>query len=153
MNCDRVFDVLTRGPFPTGDPSDDAVEIHLISCVECRRLAEALRPALELFEEAVTPEEGPRSARLLGPAFRRAWGLGRFVREQAGRHRAVERPQPEVGPGARLVEHQRMAIFRRGRLWAGLRIALPFVRASRVLQDGERFNQRGERFGASSRDP
>ena len=57
MNCDHVFDVLTRGPFPTGATSDSAVESHLLACAECRQLAEALRPALELFEEAVTVEE------------------------------------------------------------------------------------------------
>lgn len=57
MNCDQVFDVLTRGPFPTGAASDSAVERHLTCCVECRRLATALRPAVELFEEAVRPED------------------------------------------------------------------------------------------------
>ena len=57
MNCDQVFDVLTRGPFPTGTPCDVPVEAHLCECPECHRLAEALRPALELFQEAVDPEE------------------------------------------------------------------------------------------------
>src|ERR1700674_1533680 len=57
MNCDQVFDILTRGPFPTGTPCDTGVEAHLSACSECRRLAEALRPALELFQEAVGPEE------------------------------------------------------------------------------------------------
>jgi hypothetical protein len=57
MNCDQVFDILTRGPFPTGTPCDTGVEAHLNNCSECRRLAEALRPALELFQEAVGPEE------------------------------------------------------------------------------------------------
>lgn len=58
MNCDQVFDVLTRGPFPTGHRSDRAVEAHLAHCPECQRLANALRPALELFQEAITGEEG-----------------------------------------------------------------------------------------------
>jgi hypothetical protein len=57
MNCDQVFDVLTRGPFPTGTSCDVPVEAHLNECAECRRLAEALRPAIELFQEAVDPEE------------------------------------------------------------------------------------------------
>jgi hypothetical protein len=57
MNCDQVFDVLTRGPFPTGTPCDAQVEAHLADCAECGRLAEALRPALELFQEAIGPEE------------------------------------------------------------------------------------------------
>ena len=57
IHCDEVFDILTRGPFPTGAASDAIVESHLTRCSECRRLAEALRPAIELFQEAVTPEE------------------------------------------------------------------------------------------------
>lgn len=55
--CDEVFEILTRGPFPTGAPSDGIVESHLTHCDACRQLAEALRPAVELFQEAVTPEE------------------------------------------------------------------------------------------------
>jgi anti-sigma factor RsiW len=57
IHCDDVFDILTRGPFPTGADSDGVVESHLTRCGECRRLAEALRPAIELFQEAVAPEE------------------------------------------------------------------------------------------------
>ncbi|MEX2173379.1 MAG: hypothetical protein WD872_03395 [Pirellulaceae bacterium] len=57
VTCDRVFDVLTRGPFPTGDASDDAVENHLRACHECRQLAEALQPAVELLHEALAPEQ------------------------------------------------------------------------------------------------
>lgn len=57
VNCDQVFDVLTRGPFPTGDASDEAVEQHLRACHDCRRLAEALRPAVALLHEAVGSEQ------------------------------------------------------------------------------------------------
>jgi hypothetical protein len=57
MNCDQVFDILTRGPFPSGDAADAAVERHLAACHECRRLAEALRPAVELFHESIGPDE------------------------------------------------------------------------------------------------
>jgi hypothetical protein len=57
MDCDRVFMILTRGPFPTGEPWDEEVEAHLESCCECWRLAEALRPAMEVFQEAVPPAE------------------------------------------------------------------------------------------------
>src|SRR3972149_11756153 len=57
MNCDQVFNVLTRGPFPTGDPCDEDVEAHLETCADCWRLAEALRPAIEVFQEAVPPAE------------------------------------------------------------------------------------------------
>ena len=58
MNCDQVFDILTRGPFPAGHFSDSAVERHLTICHPCRRLAEALRPAVDLFHESVEAEEG-----------------------------------------------------------------------------------------------
>jgi hypothetical protein len=58
MDCDQVFMILTRGPFPTGEIWDEEVETHLETCAECWRLAEALRPALEVFQEAVPPAEG-----------------------------------------------------------------------------------------------
>jgi hypothetical protein len=57
MDCDQVFMVLTRGPFPTGEWWDEEVEAHLESCADCWRLAEALRPALEVFQEAIPPSE------------------------------------------------------------------------------------------------
>jgi len=57
MNCEQVFNVLTRGPFPTGDPGDEEVEAHLERCADCWRLADALRPAIEVFQEAVPPAE------------------------------------------------------------------------------------------------
>ncbi|MFO0791698.1 MAG: hypothetical protein U0805_19730 [Pirellulales bacterium] len=58
MDCDQVFMILTRGPFPTGEAWDELVEEHLETCGDCWRLAEALRPALEIFQEAVPPSEG-----------------------------------------------------------------------------------------------
>jgi len=58
MDCDQVFMILTRGPFPTGESWDEDVETHLETCGDCWRLAEALRPALEVFQEAVPPSEG-----------------------------------------------------------------------------------------------
>lgn len=57
MDCDQVFMILTRGPFPTGELWDEQVETHLETCADCWRLAEALRPALEVFQEAVPPAE------------------------------------------------------------------------------------------------
>lgn len=58
MNCDDVFDVLTRGPFPSGDARCDVqVEAHLEKCDDCRRLAQALEPAIELFHEALGDDE------------------------------------------------------------------------------------------------
>jgi len=58
VDCDQVFDVLTRGPFPSGAESDDAVEAHLHACHECRRLAEALQPAVALFQESLASGAG-----------------------------------------------------------------------------------------------
>lgn len=57
VSCDHVFDVLTRGPFPTGESGDEAIERHLRACHDCRQLAEALRPAVELLHEAVARDE------------------------------------------------------------------------------------------------
>jgi hypothetical protein len=57
MDCDQVFMILTRGPFPTGASTDELVEEHLETCSDCWRLAEALRPALEVFQEAIPPVE------------------------------------------------------------------------------------------------
>jgi hypothetical protein len=51
-----VYDILTRGPFPSGDVTDVAVEIHLAHCLECRRLAEALRP-LDDAREVLSAED------------------------------------------------------------------------------------------------
>jgi len=75
LNCDQVFDVLTRGPFPSGLPEDAAVERHLAACHECRQLAEALRPAVEILHEAVRSDE---SSRL--PAYRGV--IARSARQQ-----------------------------------------------------------------------
>jgi hypothetical protein len=57
LSCDQVFETLTRGPFPMGGPDDDAVELHLAGCHECRCLAEALRPAATLFHESLSAVE------------------------------------------------------------------------------------------------
>jgi hypothetical protein len=57
MNCDDVFAILTRGPFPSGDRHDRLVEVHLQLCLDCQRLAEALRPNDENRPEAVAPED------------------------------------------------------------------------------------------------
>lgn len=54
MNCDYVFECLTRGPFPSGRSDDAAVENHLRACHECRRLAHSLQPAVGLFHECMS---------------------------------------------------------------------------------------------------
>jgi hypothetical protein len=57
MNCDQVFDALTRGPFPAGEREDALVELHLRGCHGCRQLAEALRPSLGLIHESLAGEQ------------------------------------------------------------------------------------------------
>jgi hypothetical protein len=57
MNCDQVFKILTRGPFPSGESTDAAVEVHLSLCSECRHFAEALRPDGSADAESLIPEE------------------------------------------------------------------------------------------------
>ena len=60
ITCDDVFEILTRGPFPTGQTVEDAeVELHLSGCHDCRQLAEALRPAAGLLRECLAEESLP----------------------------------------------------------------------------------------------
>jgi hypothetical protein len=58
MNCDEVFVILTRGPFPSGSPHDRRVEAHLQRCADCQRLAEALRPNDDTLRESIGLDEG-----------------------------------------------------------------------------------------------
>jgi hypothetical protein len=81
MECDQVFMILTRGPFPTGEPWDEEVESHLELCGDCWRLAEALRPALEVFQEAVPPAEGRDLPGYWGDARPAATVVAQLVRE------------------------------------------------------------------------
>src|SRR5687767_9932150 len=66
IDCDAVFEKLTRAPFPAGGSDNDETELHLQVCHDCRRLAEALRPAIGLFHESLANDEslpqynGPR---------------------------------------------------------------------------------------------
>jgi hypothetical protein len=99
MECEQVFKILTRGPFPTGEAWDEQVEAHLETCTDCWRLAEALRPALEVAQEAVPPAEGRNLPGYWGDA-RPASG---FLAELAGTRastalaasaRRVNRPLP-----------------------------------------------------------
>lgn len=68
VSCDDVFEVLTSGPFPRAVLERDSarvsaapcivaqdaeIEAHLAACHECRQLAEALRPAVDLIDAAV----------------------------------------------------------------------------------------------------
>lgn len=70
--CDEVFDVLTRAPFPTGDPAtDDVVQRHLRCCHDCRTLAEALRPAAGELAETL-PAEASQLPQVDGDFWRSA---------------------------------------------------------------------------------
>ncbi|TWT47792.1 hypothetical protein [Botrimarina hoheduenensis] len=53
MDCDQAFAALTRGPLTGHAVEDASVLEHLVGCESCLRLAEALRPAPELFHEAL----------------------------------------------------------------------------------------------------
>jgi hypothetical protein len=68
VSCDDVFEVLTSGPFPRAVfgkhggigaeapcivAQDAEIESHLAACHECRQLAEALRPAVDLIDAAI----------------------------------------------------------------------------------------------------
>ncbi|MBI2825410.1 MAG: hypothetical protein HYX69_12055 [Planctomycetia bacterium] len=94
MTCDDIFDVLTRGPFPSGAADDEVVERHLAACAGCRRLAEALRPAVELLQEAIVPEE---SHGLPGYRGQVAWSESEWpfeYEEAAPAARSARAPSP-----------------------------------------------------------
>lgn len=120
MNCDEVFGILTRGPFPTGEPWDEQVEAHLEHCGDCWRLAEALRPALEIFQESVPPAE----SRDLPGYWGDARPAGAMVAELTTtarrtmpavdkRHRQVTLPNPAQQPviGEFALEVLRASVF------------------------------------------
>lgn len=96
MDCDQVFMILTRGPFPTGEPWDEQVESHLETCTDCWRLAEALRPALEIFQESVPPSEGRDLPGYWGDARPASVVVTRISRKT--RHTAAVSPPPQVYP-------------------------------------------------------
>lgn len=65
-HCDDIFEILTSGPFPRGAEGDESVERHIASCHECRRLAEAMRPATNLFHETLSESESANLPRYEG---------------------------------------------------------------------------------------
>src|SRR5688572_19443477 len=66
MTCDEVFDLLTGQPH-NGEAQRDALFRHLSGCRSCRRLADALEPAVELFRECAAGEARSSSASIRGP--------------------------------------------------------------------------------------
>jgi hypothetical protein len=102
IHCDEVFDILTRGPFPTGAPSDGIVESHLGQCDACRQLAEALRPAIELLQEAIAPEESGDLPRYGGAAAeaRLPWSEVDSPTLKTKQKRAVRRANRAMTPAS-----------------------------------------------------
>jgi hypothetical protein len=99
FNCDQVFDVLTRGPFPSGDETDPPVESHLRACHECRQLAEALQPAVYLLHESLSAqdcEELPRYQGVLSAIDKEREELRDFRTDGPSRNvpRATYAPSP-----------------------------------------------------------
>jgi hypothetical protein len=115
MTCDDVFDLLTRGPFPSGAAGDDQVEDHLTYCIECRRLAAALQPAIELFHESIGPEKsaqlpgyrgqfalpGPKGLCEHGEVLSGGHATGAESRSAWTEPQSVSRPQPVRGRARR----------------------------------------------------
>lgn len=94
--CDDVFDVLTRGPFPTGQHEVDwPLERHLTVCHSCRELAEALRPATEMLADSQTasPPQQPDwpvyLAEIASPAQRSGGDSGQAKRHDSSWSRHV----------------------------------------------------------------
>jgi hypothetical protein len=99
LDCDQVFDVLTRGPFPTGTTVDDPVERHLDCCHECRQLAEALRPAVALFHESIAPEDARDLPGYRGARETSTVGLAQLVAEAiAAEAPRAARPATQPAP-------------------------------------------------------
>ena len=127
MNCDQVFDVLTRGPFPTGADSDIHVERHLLACHDCRQLAEALRPAVELLHECVDDAESDDLPGYRGWLDKGSLGVAEAVRraasDQAVSDRAVsDRAVQSYTEDARSVSESQSRSLS-GRTWSWLYVA------------------------------
>jgi hypothetical protein len=129
MNCDQVFDVLTRGPFPTGTDCDEPVEAHLHACADCRRLAEALRPAIELFQEAVDPEESRDLPGYWGAAAEPSRASVSYAPETAARQTL-----PHIVPDAAPHRHAAAGAWRMAAMVA-LGIALGSLASARWVLD------------------
>jgi hypothetical protein len=58
INCENVFDVLTRGPVSLNEEPE--LREHLLHCSQCRQLAEAFRPVIGLIHESLDDQGLPR---------------------------------------------------------------------------------------------
>lgn len=93
MECDRVFVALTAGPFPSGRDSDAVVELHLIACAGCRRIAEALQPHDQQRHEALPIVERQALPRYSG-AQRPVTAMAAVLRGSNAPARAVKAAWP-----------------------------------------------------------
>ncbi len=91
INCQQVFTILTRGPFPTGESTDAAVEIHIALCRSCRRIAEALRPEGSITQECLIPEESRSLPYYWGIAIPPDEERPEFYAEEAARAEPVRK--------------------------------------------------------------
>lgn len=119
MTCDDVFDRLTRGPFPSGAAGDELVERHLAHCADCRQLAMALAPALDLLREAIPAEEAFDLPGYRGPATwqvlaqdERHFDIESTEQSSADPWRIIraEHPASTPAPVARRVRNRRTAV-------------------------------------------
>lgn len=67
MTCDDLLDLLTGQSRADNNQSRDAMKRHLAHCRSCRRLADALEPAVELFREAAAGDEFAAPSLYEGP--------------------------------------------------------------------------------------
>ncbi|MEM6329446.1 MAG: hypothetical protein AAF790_04265 [Planctomycetota bacterium] len=96
-SCEQAFAALTRGPFPNGLPADADIERHLAVCPDCWRLANALRPAGDLFREALSPGENRGLPSYWGDATPPAAVVQTQHRTGRGRTGSPRGPAPPAG--------------------------------------------------------
>lgn len=111
MDCDRVFMILTSGPFPNGGPEDEAVQDHLDGCLPCWRIAQALRPWDDPVATSSISQQGLPGYWVQGPGV------------HPGRGRLAQAPTPVVTvatPKAPKVLAQRLAAVEAARRTASV---------------------------------
>lgn len=99
--CDDVFEILTAGPFPRGEEGDEAVERHIAVCHECRRLAEAMKPATDLLRESLHESEASGLPRYEGYASAPWNSEGRQTVDDPALLKSGGSPAQSVGVPAR----------------------------------------------------
>lgn len=96
MTCDDVFDLLTGQRRPESRESQELMKRHLAGCRSCRRLADALEPAVELFRQCAA-DDFTSPASLDGP-WSNEWEEQEASEFQSGSYRNASRsshvPQP-----------------------------------------------------------